>query len=181
MAVELLYVPFTVITNHSSKVISDIIVRVETEHLGNADAYRVTREIPLPYRNLDLESEDEAEGKSLKQRNPVKSRWKAILHRLKDGGPAGGASHGHNASSEETGSAGRGQEESETEHGTTQPAAQGQAIARARTREYEARQPGEGPVKSGQGSMDAIEDKWLSLVRRLRERKRRSAEGQAPS
>ncbi|KLT45695.1 EXS-domain-containing protein [Cutaneotrichosporon oleaginosum] len=24
--------------------------RVETEHLGNADAYRVTREIPLPYR-----------------------------------------------------------------------------------------------------------------------------------
>ncbi|OCF44626.1 hypothetical protein I317_01513 [Kwoniella heveanensis CBS 569] len=35
--------------------------RVETEHLGNADAYRVTREIPLPYRRLDHDSDDDDE------------------------------------------------------------------------------------------------------------------------
>ncbi|WVO14281.1 hypothetical protein L204_101913 [Cryptococcus depauperatus] len=33
--------------------------RVETEHLGNADAYRVTREIPLPYRQIGHDSDDE--------------------------------------------------------------------------------------------------------------------------
>lgn len=33
--------------------------RVETEHLGNADAYRVTREIPLPYAVREQDSEDE--------------------------------------------------------------------------------------------------------------------------
>ncbi|KIR53486.1 hypothetical protein I315_04079 [Cryptococcus gattii Ru294] len=35
--------------------------RVETEHLGNADAYRVTREIPLPYRRVDHDSDDESD------------------------------------------------------------------------------------------------------------------------
>ena len=34
-------------------------VRVETEHLGNADAYRVTREIPLPYRRIEPDSEED--------------------------------------------------------------------------------------------------------------------------
>ena len=34
-------------------------VRVETEHLGNADAYRVTREIPLPYRRIDHDSDSD--------------------------------------------------------------------------------------------------------------------------
>lgn len=38
--------------------------RVETEHLGNADAYRVTREIPLPYRSVKDESEDDDLGPS---------------------------------------------------------------------------------------------------------------------
>ncbi|WWD19646.1 hypothetical protein CI109_104108 [Kwoniella shandongensis] len=33
--------------------------RVETEHLGNADAYRVTREIPLPYRRVNRDSDDD--------------------------------------------------------------------------------------------------------------------------
>lgn len=32
---------------------------METEHLGNADAYRVTREIPLPYRRLDRDSDSD--------------------------------------------------------------------------------------------------------------------------
>ena len=36
-----------------------VLVRVETEHLGNADAYRVTREIPLPYRRVGNESSED--------------------------------------------------------------------------------------------------------------------------
>ncbi|WWC72020.1 uncharacterized protein I206_105979 [Kwoniella pini CBS 10737] len=36
--------------------------RVETEHLGNADAYRVTREIPLPYRRINNDSDEEGDG-----------------------------------------------------------------------------------------------------------------------
>ncbi|WWD03630.1 hypothetical protein V865_001685 [Kwoniella europaea PYCC6329] len=35
--------------------------RVETEHLGNADAYRVTREIPLPYRRINNDSDEDAD------------------------------------------------------------------------------------------------------------------------
>ncbi|WVQ84502.1 hypothetical protein IAT38_006654 [Cryptococcus sp. DSM 104549] len=35
--------------------------RVETEHLGNADAYRVTREVPLPYRRVEHDSDSENE------------------------------------------------------------------------------------------------------------------------
>ncbi|EIW72108.1 hypothetical protein TREMEDRAFT_70627 [Tremella mesenterica DSM 1558] len=38
--------------------------RVETEHLGNADAYRVTREIPLPYRRVEHDSDEETHLKS---------------------------------------------------------------------------------------------------------------------
>ncbi|OXC70750.1 hypothetical protein AYX13_00732 [Cryptococcus neoformans] len=41
--------------------------RVETEHLGNADAYRVTREIPLPYRRLDRDSDDESDPHELEK------------------------------------------------------------------------------------------------------------------
>ena len=37
-------------------------VRVETEHLGNADAYRVTREIPLPYRRIEPDSDEDDIG-----------------------------------------------------------------------------------------------------------------------
>ncbi|WWC64582.1 uncharacterized protein I303_107193 [Kwoniella dejecticola CBS 10117] len=36
--------------------------RVETEHLGNADAYRVTREIPLPYRRINNDSDEDGDG-----------------------------------------------------------------------------------------------------------------------
>lgn len=32
---------------------------METEHLGNADAYRVTREIPLPYRRIEHDSDSD--------------------------------------------------------------------------------------------------------------------------
>jgi hypothetical protein len=36
-------------------------IRVENEHLGNADCYRVTRELPLPYELHDGDSSDEEE------------------------------------------------------------------------------------------------------------------------
>ena len=32
---------------------------METEHLGNADAYRVTREVPLPYRRVEHDSDSD--------------------------------------------------------------------------------------------------------------------------
>nr|XP_019044152.1 hypothetical protein I302_07433 [Kwoniella bestiolae CBS 10118]OCF23082.1 hypothetical protein I302_07433 [Kwoniella bestiolae CBS 10118] len=35
--------------------------RVETEHLGNADAYRVTREVPLPYRRINSDSDEDGD------------------------------------------------------------------------------------------------------------------------
>ncbi|ODN94664.1 hypothetical protein L198_04805 [Cryptococcus wingfieldii CBS 7118] len=42
--------------------------RVETEHLGNADAYRVTREIPLPYRRIQADSdEDDSDSPKLER------------------------------------------------------------------------------------------------------------------
>lgn len=48
--------------------------RVETEHLGNADAYRVTREIPLPYRKTEEEEEDEEDARSTISAKRVDSR-----------------------------------------------------------------------------------------------------------
>jgi len=56
MDLEFLYVPFPFkVGGHSA----DTAVRVETEHLGNADAYRVTREIPLPYRRIEHDSDSD--------------------------------------------------------------------------------------------------------------------------
>lgn len=48
-------------------------VRLENEHLGNMDQYRVTREVPLPYavddRNRDSDDkDDEDEGLGVKMR-----------------------------------------------------------------------------------------------------------------
>lgn len=63
-------------------------VRVETEHLGNADAYRVTREIPLPYRRVDDDgSEDDIAStkKSLARRpstNPIAVKLRKMKHSL---------------------------------------------------------------------------------------------------
>ena len=39
------------------------LVRLENEHIGNTDQYRVTREVPLPYSfdEVEHESDDEAE------------------------------------------------------------------------------------------------------------------------
>lgn len=41
-------------------IILPLIDRLENEHLGNMDQYRVTREVPLPYP-LDISHEDDHE------------------------------------------------------------------------------------------------------------------------
>jgi len=48
-------------------------LRLENEHIGNADQYRVTREIPLPYTIEDRDDDsdddnDEAASKRVKRR-----------------------------------------------------------------------------------------------------------------
>lgn len=55
-------------------------VRVETEHLGNADAYRVTREIPLPYRFTKRSDSDDdfAAAKSPSKSTPLMAKLKSI-------------------------------------------------------------------------------------------------------
>lgn len=45
--------------------------RLENEHLGNMDQYRVTREVPLPYlfddpRREDVDEDDDEERRHLK-------------------------------------------------------------------------------------------------------------------
>lgn len=70
-------------------------------------------------------------------------------------------------------------EESGAEYGNGHGAGHDASLGRTITREYEARRPGDSPVKSAR--TEEVEDKWLSLVKRLRERKRRSAAGQEPS
>lgn len=50
-------------------------VRLENEHIGNTDQYRVTREVPLPYtREQDGDSDDEASVKSLASSLPSLNR-----------------------------------------------------------------------------------------------------------
>ncbi|KAL1412764.1 Xenotropic and polytropic retrovirus receptor 1 [Vanrija albida] len=62
--------------------------RVETEHLGNADAYRVTREIPLPYRRVDDEGSEDDGGSSRKRvtrrlsTNPIAVKLRKMKHSL---------------------------------------------------------------------------------------------------
>ncbi|WVQ74177.1 hypothetical protein IAR50_003771 [Cryptococcus sp. DSM 104548] len=61
--------------------------RVETEHLGNADAYRVTREIPLPYRRIQNDSdEDDSDSPKLERtRSRVGGVVNVNLDRLRRG------------------------------------------------------------------------------------------------
>jgi xenotropic and polytropic retrovirus receptor 1 len=53
--------------------------RLENEHMGNMDQYRVTRDVPLPYQFDDAEErEDEAEDKdvdSITMRGQRQGRW----------------------------------------------------------------------------------------------------------
>lgn len=64
-------------------------VRVETEHLGNADAYRVTREIPLPYQVLHEVTDSEDELKRTKTHETVAGKLRSqkslpskLVHKL---------------------------------------------------------------------------------------------------
>ena len=43
-----------------------IAVRLENEHIGNTDQYRVTREVPLPYSFQEAEDSDASERSSKK-------------------------------------------------------------------------------------------------------------------
>jgi hypothetical protein len=60
--------------------------RLENEHLGNLDQYRVTREVPLPYSFDDMvddEGGDDDEKKDTSNRKSWQRRysthWKTIL------------------------------------------------------------------------------------------------------
>ena len=55
---ELLYVLFIILAFlHRIKLLH--LVRLENEHIGNTDQYRVTREVPLPYQ---FDEDDEVDG-----------------------------------------------------------------------------------------------------------------------
>jgi hypothetical protein len=58
MAMELLCVKICTQEPRSDFAISDS-DRLENEHLGNMDQYRVTREVPLPYQFDDTAHEEE--------------------------------------------------------------------------------------------------------------------------
>jgi hypothetical protein len=62
---------------------------VETEHLGNADAYRVTREIPLPYRRIEHDSDSDEplqRTKSSTQTQGISLHLAKLRRRLEDPG-----------------------------------------------------------------------------------------------
>jgi len=64
-------------------------VRVETEHLGNADAYRVTREIPLPYRRIEHDSDSDEplqRTKSSTKSQGISLHLSKLRRRLEDPG-----------------------------------------------------------------------------------------------
>ncbi|ORX40588.1 hypothetical protein BD324DRAFT_10302 [Kockovaella imperatae] len=65
--------------------------RVETEHLGNADAYRVTREIPLPYRRIEHDSEEDEMGPNRASKRPgsLSIRLEALKREILGRGPKG--------------------------------------------------------------------------------------------
>lgn len=51
------------------------VVRVENEHLGNVDQYRVTREVPLPYSIEELAHESEGD-EDMDEDAVSKSAWR---------------------------------------------------------------------------------------------------------
>jgi hypothetical protein len=59
--------------------------------LGNADAYRVTREIPLPYRRVDNDTEDDDD------KGPARSAFSIHLDRIRRGLVGDGKGRGPDA------------------------------------------------------------------------------------
>lgn len=43
-------------------VLMQSLVRLENEHIGNIDQYRITREVPLPYQDYKVADEGDDEG-----------------------------------------------------------------------------------------------------------------------
>ena len=59
-AVEPLYVIIPFVRGHDCDTCSTRLDRVENKHLSNTEEYRITREVPLPYRFDAHPSEEEA-------------------------------------------------------------------------------------------------------------------------
>ncbi len=55
--------------------------RLETEHLGNADTYRITKDVPLPYTIPNRASEDEDEDGEKREKRNTGSHRLAMLRR----------------------------------------------------------------------------------------------------
>lgn len=52
-------------------------VRLENEHIGNTDQYRVTREVPLPYNFDEVEHDSDEGGDEDDEENfSTKSGWR---------------------------------------------------------------------------------------------------------
>ena len=51
-------------------------VRLENEHLGNTDQYRVTREVPLPYRTEDKGDDDSDDDGDEEDGKSGRSSWR---------------------------------------------------------------------------------------------------------
>ncbi|KDN50195.1 hypothetical protein RSAG8_01531, partial [Rhizoctonia solani AG-8 WAC10335] len=59
--------------------INSIFVRLENEHIGNADQFRVTREIPLPYAPGKVESDDEERSPRPRPRQLRRSKDQNVI------------------------------------------------------------------------------------------------------
>jgi len=76
---ELLYGSFPVSPYHTTHEFAD---RLENEHLGNMDQYRVTREVPLPYTFDDTAHDDDADEEGDEEGVPDRSwlAWRRSIH-----------------------------------------------------------------------------------------------------
>ena len=71
---EFLYVVFRA---SNGPHLTRIAVRLENEHVGNMDQYRVTREVPLPYSFDDAANESDADDDERKSISSWRSRRRA--------------------------------------------------------------------------------------------------------
>jgi hypothetical protein len=65
-------------------------VRLENEHLGNMDQYRVTREVPLPYSIDDLGAESGGEDDMDEEAVSSKRSWRTRRSLTRSGTGMGG-------------------------------------------------------------------------------------------
>ncbi len=61
-------------------ILTALIVRLENEHLGNIDQYRVTREVPLPYSyddaNAESDGDDDEDAPSNMHKRTTSRSWR---------------------------------------------------------------------------------------------------------